>query len=83
MKKRKEPEPFADPLHPGNSSAFHTGKKCIEPGCTRPPGTAWSPYWCFEHNVERIQRIDKSVKQLVVDAAAGIGQIPAEPRRKK
>ena len=48
---------YNDPNNPGNGSKYHTGKSCIEPGCERPAGTAWSPYWCFEHNIERIDRI--------------------------
>jgi len=51
-------EPYEDPNHEGNSSQYHTGKVCIEQGCDKPAGTAWSPLWCFEHNVERIHRID-------------------------
>jgi hypothetical protein len=55
---------YNDPNDPGNSAAFHTGKICIEPGCDKPAGTAWSPYWCFEHNVKRIDRISKSLKDI-------------------
>ncbi len=58
-------ESFEDPNHIGNSPAYHTGKPCIEPGCERPAGTAWSEHWCFECNVERIRRIDKALNELV------------------
>jgi hypothetical protein len=57
--------PFEDPNHPGNSSTYHTGKPCIEIGCDAPAGTGWSPYWCFEHNVERIQRIGGQIDALL------------------
>lgn len=54
---------YNDPNHPGNSARCHTGKLCIE-GCGRPAGTAWSPYWCFECNVRRIDRINTSLEGL-------------------
>jgi len=52
---------FEDPDHPGNGPKYLTGKFCIEQGCDRPAGTAWSPLWCFEHNVERIRRINAAI----------------------
>jgi len=55
---------YDDPNSEGNSAKYHTGKKCIEPGCNEPAGTAWSPYWCFKHNVERIRRIDAGLEAL-------------------
>lgn len=55
---------FEDPAHPGNSSRHHTGKRCVESGCDRPAGTHWSPLWCFEHNVERIKRIDRQLEEI-------------------
>lgn len=56
--------PYEDPNHEGNSDKHHTGKECIEPGCSKPAGTWWSPLWCFEHNVERMNRIDRSLKDI-------------------
>lgn len=50
---------------PGNSCEHWTGKVCIAPGCIRPAGTAWGPYWCFEHNVERIKKIDEQLNKLI------------------
>lgn len=55
---------FADPNHPGNGPAYHTGRPCIKAGCFRPAGTWWSPHWCFECNVERIRKISASLDQL-------------------
>ncbi len=57
-------EAFEDPNNSGNGALYHTGKPCVERGCARPAGTAWSPYWCFEHNVERIRRIDKQLQTI-------------------
>ena len=48
----------------GNSKKYHTGKLCIE-GCGRPAGTAWSPYWCFECNVKRMNRINEGFERLI------------------
>jgi hypothetical protein len=56
---------FEDPNHPGNGPKYHTGKQCYVHGCTNPAGTAWSPYWCFEHNVERIRCVDKQLSDIV------------------
>jgi hypothetical protein len=56
---------YADPKDEGNSSFYHTGKSCIEKGCNDPAGTAWSPYWCFQHNVERMNRVGKSLKAML------------------
>lgn len=58
-------KPFEDPNNYGNSAEHHTGKECVEKDCTRPAGTAWSPYWCFECNVERINRISEQMDALV------------------
>jgi hypothetical protein len=56
---------YANPNHPGNGPEHRTKKKCIEPGCEERAGTAWGPYWCFKHNVERIRRIDAQLRSLV------------------
>jgi len=56
---------YNDPNDPGNGEKYHTGKQCIELDCNNPAGTAWSPYWCFKHNVERINRINKSFDDMV------------------
>lgn len=55
---------YKDPNHRGNSPKYHTRKPCVTPGCGKPAGTWWSPLWCFEHNVERIDRIDDHLKML-------------------
>ena len=58
---------FDDPQSPGNGPKHHTGKPCIERGCDAPAGTAWSQYWCFKHNVERMNRISASLKRIIRD----------------
>lgn len=53
---------FENSNHEGNSSKYHTGKKCIS--CNNPAGTAWSPLWCFECNVRRIKKINSQLENL-------------------
>lgn len=57
-------EPYRDKDHPGNGDSYKTGKPCITPGCNNPAGTAWSPYWCVECNIKRMDRISKSLTGL-------------------
>lgn len=58
-------EPCEDPMHPGNSPVHQTGKRCIEPGCAGPAGTAWSPYWCQPCNAVRIKRISDNLALMI------------------
>jgi len=55
---------YQDPDHRGNSAKYHTGKSCIESGCERPAGTAWSKYYCFPCNVARIDRITRQLETI-------------------
>ena len=57
-------EAFEDPTHKGNDDSYHTGKPCIELQCDKAAGTAWSPLWCFKHNVERMRRISKMLDAM-------------------
>jgi len=56
---------YDDPKHEGNSQKYHTGKTCIVAGCNKPAGTLWSPFWCFECNVRRIDRINKQFERAI------------------
>lgn len=56
---------FEDPSHPGNSVEHHTGKECIEDGCSSPAGTAWSMLFCQKHNAERIKRITRQLDEVL------------------
>ena len=56
---------YQDPHDPLNSAAYHTGKPCIEPGCTNPAGTHWSPLWCQPCNVTRMDRIGSQLRGVV------------------
>ncbi len=55
---------FEDPNHEGNSKKYHTKKLCIERGCPNMAETAWNPYWCFKHNVERMRKITEELNKL-------------------
>lgn len=41
-----------------------SGRTCIEQGCDEPAGTSWGPYWCPEHDEERLNRISASLSDL-------------------
>jgi hypothetical protein len=58
------PGGYNDPDCEGNQPTHHTGEPCIEKGCDNPASTAWGPYWCFTHNVERIDRINHQLGDL-------------------
>ena len=58
-------EPYEDPGHEFNSAKYHTGKKCITPGCDRPAGTKWGAYWCQICNANRIHRISGQFESLL------------------
>ena len=64
--------PYRDPDHVGNSAGHHTGKPCIERGCDKPAGTAWSPIWCFKHNVQRMDRINRQLEQFQLGQPRGL-----------
>lgn len=57
-------EAFEDSAHEWNGPAYHTGKLCVERGCERPAGTAWSSYWCQPCNAERMRRITRQLEDL-------------------
>lgn len=58
-------EKHMDPNHEYNSSTYHTRKKCIEDGCDKPAGTAWSPYWCWECHSKRLNRITGNLIEAI------------------
>jgi hypothetical protein len=44
-----------------------SGRACIEKGCDQPAGTHWGPYWCPEHDVERLDRISANLDSMLDD----------------
>lgn len=52
---------YADPEHEYNSAIYHSGIACIESGCDRPAGTAWSPLWCQACNAKRLERVSANL----------------------
>lgn len=64
---------YEDPNDPLNAATHHTGKECIEKGCTRPAGTSWSPFWCQPCNSARMTRISDQLEiaQLVMEHRKG------------
>ena len=57
---------YADPSDPLNGPEHHSGKPCVERGCSNPAGTAWSPFWCQQHNAARMKRIDASFNAMAI-----------------
>lgn len=68
-------ERYEDPQDPLNATSYHTGKTCIEKGCSRPAGTHWSPFWCQQCNAARMRRISGA---LVHELTRLQGAVPAE-----
>ena len=66
-----KPARHKDPNDPLNSVQHHTGKPCIERGCTRPAGTAWSPYWCQPCNADRLNHISNVLGQKLLRVQEG------------
>jgi hypothetical protein len=60
-------ERYADPADPLNGPKHHTGKPCIERGCTNPAGTAWSRFWCQPCNAKRMDRISASLERVLYE----------------
>ena len=56
---------YTDPDSDGNHPRYRTGKECVTEGCSRPAGTAWSEHFCFECNVDRMQRVDDLLDKVV------------------
>lgn len=53
---------YRDKASEGNSKKHLSGKDCID--CGEPAGTAWSPYWCVDCNIKRMDRIDGQLSDL-------------------
>lgn len=41
-----------------------SGRDCYVDDCPEPAGTLWGPYWCPEHDRERIDRISQQLDEL-------------------
>lgn len=48
-----------------------SGLICAKPGCDEKAGTWWGPYWCPEHDKERLDRISDSLDAIGADLADG------------
>ena len=60
----KEIKGYKNPKDEGHGSKYHTGKKCIEKDCNNHAGTRWSPYWCKECNIKRMDNITKNFEEF-------------------
>lgn len=39
-----------------------SGRICVERGCDEPAGTLWTPFWCPDHDVERLERVSAGLR---------------------
>jgi len=56
---------YMDKNDPFNGEKYRTGEECAEKGCQNPAGTWWSPYWCVECNIKRMDKITNSLNRLL------------------
>ena len=60
---RKQKMGAWDPDNPRNGPKYYSGQVCEVSGCTKPAGTRWSPFWCWRHNAERLDRISAGLRE--------------------
>lgn len=41
-----------------------SGRRCFVTGCDADAGTLWGPYWCPEHDKQRLDRITASFEEI-------------------
>ena len=56
---------YYDLRHEGYSEKYRSGQICVEHGCNEQAGTAWTPYWCPKHDIERKKRITRQMKNIL------------------
>lgn len=54
----------------GHTCQEPSGLTCIEGGCDKPAGTCWGPYWCPEHDAERLDRISSGFAAIAAEIGA-------------
>ena len=42
-----------------------SGRTCAEPGCDKPAGTPWGPYWCPDCDDERMERVSRGLESVL------------------
>lgn len=48
-----------------------SGRICIERGCEEQAGTWWGPYWCPDHDKERLDRISDAFDEIAAAFEGG------------
>jgi len=46
-----------------------SGRACYVRGCPESAGTKWGPYWCPDHDQERLDRITASLESIQASLA--------------
>jgi len=49
----------------GHTCQKPSGRVCATEGCELPAGTDWGPYWCPDHDAERIDRISRQFDDIM------------------
>lgn len=47
-----------------------SGRVCIEDGCDAAAGTLWGPFWCPDHDRDRLDGIGASMSALLAPTEA-------------
>jgi hypothetical protein len=47
-----------------------SGRACDVRGCQEPAGTLWGPYWCPDHDKQRLERITANLESALADLKA-------------
>lgn len=62
---------MSDDAHPkctgGHVCQQPSGRLCVEQGCNEAAGTLWGPYWCPEHDRQRLDRISANLRQIAAE----------------
>ncbi len=55
----------------GHTCQAPSGRTCIEADCNLSAGTKWGPYWCPDHDRDRLNRVSASMDEIAAsfDAA--------------
>lgn len=49
----------------GNSIEYRTGRLCLTEGCINRAGTAWSPLWCVDCNIKRMDMLRRRLATML------------------
>lgn len=65
------PESHRQCLH-GHICQKPSGRACAEQPCDQPAGTWWGPYWCPEHDKQRLDRVTRGFASVMEGHRAAV-----------